>query len=92
MNIAEIKAAVEAGKCVHWANEGYRVCRDSLGQYLIVFARNGSIIGLTDRSGLRLNGAEAEFYISDSSQGAATGQGRGVRTSPSGTPSGDGPA
>jgi len=32
MNIAEIKAAVDAGKSVHWANEGYRVHRDGLGQ------------------------------------------------------------
>ena len=46
MNIAEIKAAVDAGKPVHWANEGYRVYRDSLGQYLITFMRNGSSIAL----------------------------------------------
>ena len=78
MNIAEIKAAVDAGKSVHWANEGYRVHRDGLGQYLITFVRNGSTIGLTDRSGRRLNGAEADFFISESRRGAAAAQGRDV--------------
>ncbi|WP_428929714.1 hypothetical protein [Marinibacterium sp. SX1] len=63
MNITQIKAAVDAGKSVHWANEGYRVHRDILGQYLITFVPNGSAIGLTDRSGHRLNGAEADFFI-----------------------------
>lgn len=76
MNIAEIKAAVDAGKAVHWANEGYRVHRDGLGQYLITFVRNGSTIGLTDRSGRRLNGAEADFFLSEASQDAVAEQGR----------------
>ena len=71
MNIAEIKAAVDAGKSVRWANEGYRVNRDGLGQYLITFVRNGSTIGLTDRSGHRLIGAEADFFISEPGHGAA---------------------
>lgn len=79
MNIAEIKAAVDARKPVHWTNEGYRVHRDDLGQYLITFVRNGSTIGLTDRSGHRLNGAEADFFISESSHGVAAEQGREVR-------------
>ena len=74
MNIAEIKAAVDAGKSVHWANEGYRVHRDGLGQYLITFAPNGSTIGLTDRGGRRLNGAEADFFISEPRQDAAAEQ------------------
>ena len=63
MTIDEIKAAVDAGKPVCWANEGYRVHRDGLGQYLITFVRNGSTIGLTDRSGRHLNCAEADFFI-----------------------------
>jgi hypothetical protein len=74
MNIAEIRAAVDAGKSVHWVNEGYRVHRDGLGQYLITL--NGSTIGLTDRSGRRLNGAEADFFISEPRQDAAAEQGR----------------
>lgn len=64
MNIAEIKATVDAGKSVHWANEGYLVHKDDHGQYLITFRANGSTIGLTDQSGHRLNGNEAEFFIS----------------------------
>jgi len=64
MNIAEIKSAVDAGKSVHWANEGYRVHKDDLGQYLITYLPNGSTIGLTGRSDERLNGDEADFFIS----------------------------
>lgn len=87
MNIAEIKAAVDAGKSVHWANEGYRVHRDGLGQYLITFLRNGSTIGLTDRSGRQLNGAEADFFISEASQDAAAAQGRDAHVATSDTSS-----
>jgi len=64
MNIAEINAAVDAGKTVHLANEGYLVHKDDLGQYLITFAPNGSTIGLTDRSGGQLNRDEADFFVS----------------------------
>lgn len=91
MNIAEIKAAVDAGKSVHWANEGYQVHRDGLGQYLITFVRNGSTIGLTDRSGRQLNGAEADFCISEPRRDAAAAQGREVRGATSDTRSGAGP-
>lgn len=91
MNIAEIKAAVDAGKSVHWANEGYRVHRDGLGQYLITFVRNGSTIGLTDRSGRRLNGAEADFFISEPGHDGATAQGRDAHMGTSDTRSGAGP-
>ena len=65
MNITEIKTAVDAGKFVHWSNEGYVVSKDTLGQYLIVFEHNGSAIGLTDHSGGRLNGQEEEFFLAD---------------------------
>ena len=41
------------------------VRKDTLGQYLIVFEPNGSAIGLTDRSGGRLNGQEEAFFLSD---------------------------
>ncbi|GGA23166.1 MULTISPECIES: hypothetical protein [Salipiger] len=91
MNIAEIKAAVDAGKSVHWANEGYRVHRDGLGQYLITFVRNGSTIGLTDRSGQRLNGAEADFFISEPGQDAVEEQGREVGVATWASHSGAGP-
>lgn len=63
MNIAEIKSAVDAGQSVHWSHEGYRVHRDALGQYLITYLPNDNTIGLTDRSGTKLNGDEASFFV-----------------------------
>jgi len=86
MTIDEIKAAVDTGQTVHWANTGYVVHKDRLGQYLITYLPNGSCIGLTDRSGQRLNGKEAEFFIVRSEDGAENpgsqsrpgGQGRGA--------------
>lgn len=65
MNIEDIKAAVDAGKSVHWANTGYVVRKDRLGQYLIVYLPNGSAIGLTNRAGTQLNGAEDAFFVAD---------------------------
>ena len=72
MTLEDIKAAVDAGQTVHWANTGYVVHKDRLGQYLITYVPNGSCIGLTDRSGHRLNGKET------GSQSRPDGQGRGV--------------
>lgn len=63
MTIQEIKNAIDAGLRVKWANDGYDVVKDSLGQYLIVFRPNGHAIGLTDRAGNKLNGAAHQFYI-----------------------------
>lgn len=86
MTLEDIKAAVDAGQTVHWANTGYVVQKDRLGQYLITYLPNGSCIGLTDWCGHRLNGKEAEFFIARSEDGAENpgsqsrpdGQGRGV--------------
>ncbi|AUJ65645.1 hypothetical protein PXK00_17780 [Phaeobacter sp. QD34_3] len=86
MTLEDIKAAVDAGQTVHWANTGYVVHKDRLGQYLITYVLNGSCIGLTDRGGQRLNGEEAEFFLARSEDGAENpgsqsrphGQGRGV--------------
>ena len=86
MTLEEINAAVDAGQTVHWANTGYVVHKDRLGQYLITYLPNDSCIGLTDRGGQRLNGKEAEFFIARSkdsaenpgSQSKPDGQGRGV--------------
>jgi hypothetical protein len=86
MTLDDIKAAVDAGQTVHWANTGYVVHKDRLGQYLITYVPNGSCIGLTDRGGHRLNGKEAEFFIALSEDGAENPgsqsrpdeQGRGV--------------
>ncbi|ATG45587.1 hypothetical protein [Phaeobacter piscinae] len=63
MTLEDIKAAIDDGHTVHWANTGYVVHKGRLGQYLITYVPNGSCIGLTDRSGQRLNGKEAEFFI-----------------------------
>ena len=86
MTLEDIKAAVDAGQTVHWANTGYVVHKDRLGQYLITYLPNGSCIGLTDREGHRLNGKETDFFIARSedsaenpgSQSRPDGQGRGV--------------
>ncbi|GLT12647.1 hypothetical protein ACFQFQ_29830 [Sulfitobacter porphyrae] len=87
MTLDEIKSAIDAGQTVHWANTGYRVHKDRLGQYLVTFEPNGSSIGLTDRSGQRLIGDEAEFFIAGlekdheenpGNQSRPDGQGRGV--------------
>ena len=86
MTLDEIKAAVDARQTVHWANTGYVVHKDRLGQYLITYVPNGSCIGLTDRGRHRLNGKEAEFFIARSedsaehpgSQSRPDVQGRGV--------------
>lgn len=86
MTLDEIKAAVDADQTVHWANTGYLVHKDRLGQYLITYAPNGSCIGLTDWSGHRLNGKEVEFFIARSeddadypgSQSRPDVEGRGV--------------
>ena len=83
MNVTQIKAAVDAGKSVHWANEGYRVHRDALGQYLITYVPTGNTIGLTDRSGRRLNGADADSFTSPSARGTDGATGREVRGPPS---------
>ena len=66
MTLDDIKAAVDAGQTVHWANTGYIVHKDRLGQYLITYLPNGSCIGLTDREVHRLNGKAAEFFIARS--------------------------
>lgn len=62
MNLSEIKAAVDAGKVVHYAMESYTVKRDKLEQYWIVHERGGRI-GLTWLDGVTLNGKECDFFI-----------------------------
>ncbi|PIL19804.1 hypothetical protein P775_12655 [Puniceibacterium antarcticum] len=70
MTLEVIKAAVDAGQTVHWANTAYVVHKDRVGQYLITYLPNGNCIGLTHRSGHRLNGDEAEFFLVRSEDGA----------------------
>jgi hypothetical protein len=63
MTLDEIKYAVKNGKTVHWANEGYIVCRDSLDQWNIICTQNNNCIGLTHKDGITLNGSPDEFFI-----------------------------
>ena len=63
MNLDEIKAAVLAGKTVHWASEAYRVIRDFVGQWLIVCDINGDCTGLTWRDGVTVNGKPEQFFV-----------------------------
>lgn len=63
MTLYQIKGAIELGLSVKWANDGYDVIQDSLGQYLIKYWPNGHCFGLTHSNGVTLNGAESQFYV-----------------------------
>ena len=63
MNLHEIKRAVESGKTVHWASRGYRVIKDSAGQWLIKCDFNDTYIGLTWRDGVTVNGKPEQIFI-----------------------------
>ncbi len=65
MKLAEIKAAVDAGKKVYWSNEGYTVIKDRHDQYLIVHYGT-SAIGLTHQDGVTMNGSEDQFFMHES--------------------------
>jgi hypothetical protein len=71
MNLQEIKGAVEAGKTVHWASKGYRVIKDSIGQWLIHCTMNDTYIGLTWRDNVTMNGEESQFFLSTSTEESA---------------------
>ena len=63
MNLNEIKAAVEAGKTVHWATTGYVVVKDNIGQWLIHYLSSDYYIGLTWVDGVTVNGKPEQFFI-----------------------------
>ena len=63
MTLQEIQAAVEAGQTVCWSNPGYRVIKDSLGQWLVKFLPNGHCWGLTHQDNVTVNGKPEEFFI-----------------------------
>lgn len=66
MQLNEIKAAVKAGKTVHWANTSYRVIFGQLangGENWLIKHDGGHAIGLTWLDGVTLNGKESEFFI-----------------------------
>ena len=62
MTLEEIKAAVDAGKKVHWANKAYDVVK-SRDSYHIVCNLNGHTIHLTWIDGTTMNGKPEEFFI-----------------------------
>ena len=46
MTYNEIVNAIDSGKKVCWSHIGYKVIKDSIGQYLIHCTMNGSYVGL----------------------------------------------
>ena len=66
MKLEEIKTAVLAGKTVHWANSLYEVRYSSkIDEFQVVCTDNDSIIGLTWKDGVTMNGKEDDFYIKE---------------------------
>ena len=63
MNLEEIKASVESGKTVHWAQDQYRVIKADNGGWLVMCDTNGHCIGLTHLDGVTMNGKEEDFFI-----------------------------
>ncbi len=64
MTLDEIKAAVRAGKTVHWSNAAYVVREGSAG-FVIVCLHNDHAIGLTWLDGVTMNGKPEQFFIGD---------------------------
>ena len=62
MNLKEIKASVESGETVYWANTAYRVIKTDNGDWLIMCDINGDCIGLTHQDGVTMNGKEKDFF------------------------------
>jgi hypothetical protein len=60
MNLNDIKQALEAGKCVHWANDGYQVIKGEAG-YFVRFNSNDYLTPL-ERNGALID-KESDFYI-----------------------------
>lgn len=65
MTLDEIKAAVRAGKIVHWKSPGYVVTVDMHDYFAVVFTPTRNCIGLTWRDGVTMNGEEADFFLAN---------------------------
>ena len=64
MTLQEIKAAVLAGKTVHWASTAYAVkYSERADDFNIVYMPDGNCIGLTWRDGMTMNGKPEEFFL-----------------------------
>lgn len=66
VTLDQIKAAVLAGKSVHWKHD-YYVVRHTCGQRWLIVYREGehgeNSVGLTWTDGTTLNGKESDFFI-----------------------------
>jgi hypothetical protein len=71
MTLEEIKAAVEAGKTVHWSHEGYTVIKAVKGDHVqwMIVHEQGHAIGLTWRDGVTMNGKPEDFFIAGAQDG-----------------------
>lgn len=65
MLLEEIKAAVNAGKIVHWATGAYIVTKDKRDEYYIKCTLNNSCIGLVWADGTTMNGKPEDFFIAE---------------------------
>lgn len=64
--LADVTAAVDAGKTVCWKSVDYTVGRDILGQYHVTYrahSRNPNSVGLFHRDGVGSEYTPGEFYI-----------------------------
>lgn len=57
-----LKKDVDNGKDLRWSNTGYKVIKDSSGDYLIQWTKTGDCIGLTNKAGDKLNGNPGQFF------------------------------
>lgn len=72
MNVEQIKAAVDAGLTVHWAQTNYVVVKGKkqlADEYLIKCLGNDNVTGLTWKDGVTLNGKEEEFFLAEAASG-----------------------
>ena len=66
MTLEEIKAAVNAGKTVHWATYSYTVVKGiekAIGHWFIKCTDNDYTIGLTHRDEVTMNGEPEQFFV-----------------------------
>jgi len=61
--IRKIKQLVDNGVQVYSGNTGYRVQKDSIGQYLITFVSNGYTTGLCHNDESKLNGSDFFYFV-----------------------------
>ena len=65
MKLQDIKAAVLAGKAVHWKNGAYEVIRDGVGQWFIRCCLNGSLSSLTWADGVTMSEKPEDFFLGE---------------------------